>query len=179
MRLAASAIHREIRAGNLTLDPPVDLEIIRHSSIDLTLSEKFHSLEPARDLERAGVAGAINLQTYQWLDFVQQFGREFTITRGDFLDIQVQQLLLGYTNEVVGLPQHLGGRIEGKSSFARIGLFVHISAPTVHPGFHNRIMLELYNVGPLPIRVRPGDTICQLILERVEGEGLYQGQFQT
>ena len=40
-------------------------------------------------------------------------------------------------------------------------------------------MLEFYNVGPLPIRVRPGDPICQLILEQVEGEGLYQGQFQT
>jgi dCTP deaminase len=88
-------------------------------------------------------------------------------------------LVIGRTYESATLPQHLGGRVEGKSSIARIGLFVHISAPTIHPGFDNRIALEFYNVGPLPIRVRPGDPICQLILERVEGEGLYQGQFQS
>jgi dCTP deaminase len=179
MRLAASAIRREIRSGNLTLSPPVDLELIIDSSVDLSLSERFYSLEPAKDLERAGIAGAINLRGYEWPNFIQQFGQEITVASGHFIDIPVQQLILGYTNEVVWLPQHLGGRVEGKSSIARIGLFVHISAPTVHPGFHNQIMLEFYNVGPLPIRVRPGDPICQLILERVDGEGLYQGQFQS
>ncbi len=179
MRLAASAIRSEIDAGNLSFDPPVNSELIKDSSVDLSLSERFYSLEPARDLERVGVAGAINLRGYEWPSFIQQFGQEIIVASGDFLDIPVQQLMLGYTKERVLLPQHLGGRVEGKSSIARIGLFVHISAPTVHPGFHNQIMLEFYNVGPLPIRVRPGDIICQLILERIEGDGLYQGQFQS
>ena len=85
---------------------------------------------------------------------------------------------MGYTRESVELPQHLGARVEGKSSNARIGLFVHISSPTIHPGFHNQIVLEFYNVGPVPIRAYPGQPICQLILERVEGTGLYEGQFQ-
>ena len=94
-------------------------------------------------------------------------------------EINAGTLTLGYTRERVTLPQHLGGRVEGRSSIARIGLFVHVSAPTIHPGFDNHIMLEFYNAGPLPIRVRAGDHICQLVLERVEGVGFYQGQFQS
>lgn len=179
MRLAASAIRREIQAGNLGLDPPVALDLIVDSSVDLSLLETFYSLQPARDLARAGISGVFDLQGYEWPRFIERFGQEITIANDGFLDIPVQQLMIGYTRERVTLPQHLGGRVEGKSSIARIGLFVHISAPTVHPGFDNRIALEFYNVGPLPIRVRPGDIICQLILERVEGEGLYQGQFQS
>ncbi len=179
MRLAASEIRREIRAGNLTFDPPVDSDLIKDSSVDLSLSETFYALEPVSDLERAGLASVIELYRYSWLNFIRQFGQEITIADDGYPDIPVQQLMPGYTRERVRLPQRLGGRVEGKSSNARIGLFVHISAPAVHPGFNSRIMLEFYNVGPLPIRVRPGDPICQLILEQVEGEGLYQGQFQT
>lgn len=179
MRLAASAIKREIQAGNLTFNPQVNQELIVDSSVDLTLSRDFISLRPASQLEQAGVTSFIELTRYNFQRFVEQLGEEIRLAPTDHLDIPVRQLVLGYTQEIVGLPQHLGGRVEGKSGYARIGLFVHISAPTVHPGFRNRIMLEFYNVGPLPVRVHPGDVICQLVLERVEGEGMYQGQFQS
>ena len=180
MRLAASEIVRELEAGNLVIDPEVDQELITGSSIDLSLSETFYSFQAAlSDLEQAGIAGAIDLQQYDWPNFIRRFGQEITISGNEYLDIPRQQLILGYTRERVTLPQHLGGRVEGKSSIARIGLFIHISAPTIHPGFRNKIMLEFYNVGPLPIRVRAGDLICQLILEWVEGVGIYEGQFQS
>ena len=179
MRLAASAIKREIQAGNLTFDPPVNQELIVDSSVDLRLSETFYSYEPVRELEQAGVVGVIDLRRYGFANFIRRFGREIIVPDDGYFDIPVKQLILGFTSESVGLPQHLGGRIEGKSSYARVGQMVHITAPTIHPGFDNNITLELYNLGPLPIRVRPGDAICQLILERVEGEGMYQGQFQS
>lgn len=179
MRLAASAIKREIQDGNLTFNPQVNQELIVDSSVDLTLSGDFISLRPASRLAQAGVTSFIEIARYNFQRFVEQLGEEIRLAPTDHLDIPVQQLVLGYTQEIVGLPQHLGGRVEGKSGYARIGLFVHISAPTVHPGFRNRIMLEFYNVGPLPVRVHPGDVICQLVLERVEGEGMYQGQFQS
>lgn len=179
MRLAASEIRREIQDGNLVFTPIVDQDLIVDSSVDLSLSETFYTLQPAKDLEEAGVVGVIDLRGYSWPNFIQRFGQIIIVSDENYLDIPVQQLILGYTREQVWLPQHLGGRVEGKSRIARIGLFIHISAPTIHPGYRNQIMLEFYNVGPLPIRVRPGDPICQLILERVEGEGLYQGQFQA
>ena len=34
---------------------------------------------------------------------------------------------------------------EGRSRFARIGLFVHITAGFMNPGINNRQVLEIYN----------------------------------
>jgi dCTP deaminase len=70
--------------------------------------------------------------------------------------------------------------VEGKSSLARLGLAIHVTAPTIHGGFSGNIQLEVINYGPLPIKLRPGMKICQLIFEQTLGvpEKLYQGQFK-
>ena len=180
MRLANSAILREIEDGNLVFTPELSRDRVGPSSVDLTLSDTFHVIDPNfRGRSQAGITSIIELIQYDWPRFVSISSKPEKIPADGFFEILVGELVIGYTRESVSLPQHLGGRVEGKSSIARIGLFVHISAPTIHPGFNNRIALEFYNVGHFPIRVRPGDTICQLILERVEGKGLYSGQFQS
>ena len=180
MRLANSAILREIEDGNLVFVPELSRDRVGPSSVDLTLSDTFHVVGTRfREQREAGIASVIELVQYDWPRFVRISGEQRMVSSDEFFEIPVGELVIGYTRESVSLPRHLGGRIDGKSSIARIGLFVHISAPTIHPGWNGRIALEFYNVGPLPIRVRTGDTICQLILERVEGEGLYRGQFQS
>lgn len=60
-------------------------------------------------------------------------------------------------------------RIKGKSSRARCGLLIHFTAPTVHPGFEGRLVLEIINLGPSPILLTPGMYIAQLIVEEVKG----------
>ena len=171
---------REIEDGNLVFAPELSSDRVGPSSVDLTLSDTFHVMGSRfREQREAGLASVIELIEYDWLGFVRILGEPEIVRDDGFLEIPVGELVIGYTRESVSLPRHLGGWVEGKSSIGRIGLFVHISAPTIHPGWNGRIALEFYNVGPLPIRVRPGDTICQLILERVEGEGLYRGQFQA
>jgi dCTP deaminase len=73
----------------------------------------------------------------------------------------------------------IAARIEGKSSLARLGLGVHITAPTIHAGFAGQIRLEMINHGKVPIRMRVGMRVCQLIFEQTLGtpEKGYQGQF--
>jgi len=99
--------------------------------------------------------------------------------------------VLGWTLEKVKLPNtsRIAARIEGKSSLARIGLGVHVTAPTIHPGFGetadapefpgSQVRLEIWNISPLKIRLRKGMPICQIIFEEVHGipEGRYAGQF--
>lgn len=99
--------------------------------------------------------------------------------------------LLGWTIEKVQLPHtsRIAARVEGKSSLARIGIGVHITAPTIHAGFGyrpndpafegNPIQLEIWNAGPLKVRLVKGLRICQLIFEEVHGtpnKG-YDGKF--
>lgn len=47
------------------------------------------------------------------------------------------KLILAYTREYVDLriDTKYAARVEGKSSLARYGLSVHITAPTIHAGF--------------------------------------------
>ena len=61
--------------------------------------------------------------------------------------------------------------VEGKSSLARIGLGVHITAPIIHPGFGcpeaQPIMLEFVNHSKNIIVLRPGTDICQFIFYKI------------
>jgi dCTP deaminase len=101
--------------------------------------------------------------------------------------------ILGVTLERVTLPlideidpgyrDHgvLAARVEGKSSWARFGLLIHFTAPTIHAGFDGNIALEIMNLGASPIRLRSGMAICQLIVEQVLGHpqsaaSQFQGQ---
>jgi dCTP deaminase len=97
-------------------------------------------------------------------------------------DLAPQAMVLGWTIERIGLDvmSRIAARVEGKSSLARIGLAIHITAPTIHAGFRGAIQLEIVNHGPLPVRLRKGMKICQLIFEQalsVPQRG-YDGQFQ-
>ncbi len=90
-------------------------------------------------------------------------------------------LVLGWSAEYVELPMdsRIAARVEGKSSLARLGLGVHITAPTIHAGFPGQIRLEIVNHGHLPILLKPGMRICQLIFEQTLGtpDAGYKGQF--
>lgn len=93
--------------------------------------------------------------------------------------LERNEFILGQTLEKLHLPidtqvnralkRCLAARFEGKSSRARTGLLVHFTAPTIHPGFEGTITLEMINLGPVPIVLREGMPIGQLIFEEVEG----------
>ena len=89
-------------------------------------------------------------------------------------------LILGWTKEFLDLKQaRLAARVEGKSSLARLGLSIHLTAPTIHAGFPGRIRLEIVNHGHHPIILRRDMRICQLIFEQTFGTPGkdYDGQF--
>lgn len=89
-------------------------------------------------------------------------------------------VVLEKTFETVTLPSYLSGRIEGKSSLARLGLAVHITAPTIQAGFSGPLYLEMFNAGPFTLELSPGMEIAQLILEHLglPSTSGYAGQFQ-
>ncbi len=98
-----------------------------------------------------------------------------TLTDVEPYPLKPHQFILARTLERVELPTdrgtpHLAARIEGKSSRARCGLMVHFTAPTVHPGWAGPLTLEMINLGPMTLILRPGMPIAQLIIEEVRGE---------
>lgn len=92
--------------------------------------------------------------------------------------------ILAWTAESVSLPRQsrLAARVEGKSSLARLGIAVHVTAPTIHSGFDGQIQLAMCNPGPLRVKLHAGLRICQLMFEMSLGtpekgySGLFAGQ---
>jgi dCTP deaminase len=56
------------------------------------------------------------------------------------------------------------------------------TAAQVAPGFHGSLVLELFNVGTLPLKLRPGMAVAQLVFlttdQPVPDEHLYRGSFR-
>jgi dCTP deaminase len=86
------------------------------------------------------------------------------------------RIYLGHTAEVMGSDQFVP-IIHAKSSIARLGLFIHVTADLIDIGSINQWTLQLYPVQP--IRVYPGMLIGQVTFWTVQGEiQLYRGKYQ-
>jgi deoxycytidine triphosphate deaminase len=56
------------------------------------------------------------------------------------------------------------GLVEGRSSLARLGIGIHLTAPKIDPGFKGRITLEMNNNGNVDVELVAGESrVCQLI----------------
>ena len=96
--------------------------------------------------------------------------QELVLKPGDFA--------LGITKETIKLPDNMCGWLGGRSRFARLGLIVHITASFVQPGINNKQVLEIKNVSNNILVLKPGERLCQLIIERTEGRAHYKGKFK-
>lgn len=179
MALSDIEMQAEIREKRLVIDPPIPVESDRigSSSIDLLL---YKELTVVGDNGAAGIVVDPTAPGFQVMPFLQRNGRKVTIPDNGSYEMPPNQLVIGRTLESVKLPLHLAGRIEGKSSLARLGLSVHVTAPSIHAGFAGPLYLEMNNIGPYRILLRREMEIAQLILEHTGLPALagYEGQFQ-
>jgi len=60
------------------------------------------------------------------------------------------------------MPSNLECQVEGRSSWARVGLQI-ATASSVEPGYKGVVTLELSNVGTVPLNIMPGIRIAQLV----------------
>ena len=92
------------------------------------------------------------------------------------LVIMPGRIYLGHTVEIMGSDVFVP-IIRAKSSIARLGLFVHVTADLIDIGSHNQWTLQLNPVQP--IRLFPNMLIGQVTFWKVLGEiTLYKGKYQ-
>lgn len=166
MILSDTTLTRMIESGELGVDP-VRSNSIQPASIDCHLGRHFLLVED-RMMHTIDMESKI---LYREIE-------------NDEIIIPPNSFLLATTEEYVKLPNDLTAFVEGRSSVGRIGLFIQ-NAGWVDPGFEGNITLELYNANSLPIRLRAGRRICQLVFCRMDQAaakpyaGKYQGQRRT
>jgi dCTP deaminase len=157
MILSGPEIKRQIETDAITVTP-FDPALINPNSIDLTLDDRvLRYLNPIIDPR------------------VEQPVAEIEVPPEGLL-LEPLSFCLGSSREVVGSNEYVP-MVHAKSSTARAGLFVHVTADLIDIGSIGCITFQLFST--LPLLVYPGMRIAQLSFWKPQGEiKLYSGKYQ-
>jgi dCTP deaminase len=90
--------------------------------------------------------------------------------REDAIILRPHGFVVWQTKEIVGTPLQNPKYIcfiDGKSTRARTGLVVHLTAPTIHAGWSGNITLEMTNCGPLDLVLHARDAVAQITVAQI------------
>ncbi|MBI2327669.1 dCTP deaminase [Candidatus Curtissbacteria bacterium] len=109
--------------------------------------------------------------TYRFVDtrrgLPEDAMEEVNLSDGDPFILEPGAFAIATTGEVLRLPADILGRLEGKSSLARLGILVHSTAARFDPGWNGAPVLELGNLGPKPAILYCGMPICAFTFEKI------------
>ncbi len=161
MILSDKTLRRMIENKELVVEP-LTPESIQPASIDCRLGTHYLTIEDF-NMKSIEMDSEIKYREYE----------------GDTITIAPHTFLLATTMEYVKLPNDLTAFVEGRSSIGRLGLFIQ-NAGWVDPGFEGTITLELYNANSLPITLKAGRRICQLVFCKMDqaAQNPYRGKYQ-
>lgn len=156
MILSDRDIKTAIQKGQIKIAPKPDFKKqLGSCSLDLRLSNIFKVFT----YNRSAFIDVSDPKTYS------DITKEYHLKKGDPFVLHPGEFVLGSTQEKIKLQKNIAARIDGRSSLGRLGLVVHSTAGHVDPGFEGNITLEIANIGQIPIILRQGLRICQLVFE--------------
>ena len=146
MILSGEQIHNQL-GSNIIIDP-FDDQRLNPNSYNLTLHDEVMIYEEVvLDMRKRNRV------------------RRFPIPENGLV-LESHRLYLARTAEHTE-THNLVPMIEGRSSIARLGLFVHVTAGFGDVGFCGFWTLEMFAVQP--VRVYPGISICQIFYHQIDG----------
>jgi len=159
MTLSDVDIKKRMASGDLVItgDPHIG-----PCSVDLRLGYSFSVLLPPK-------SGELSLDTE---------AHYFAKSQDDFV-IPPHGFVLATTIEKLKIPNDLRGKLDGRSSIGRKGLFIH-NAGFFDSGFEGEATLELFNATKYPFLVKAGQRICQIEFTQCTSpvENPYRGKYQ-
>jgi dCTP deaminase len=154
------AIHRRVNgptsSARLVIDPFIPNHV-QPATVDLTLDRRFKIM----------VNRGIPIDPYNLM--ADSLYEEVRVPNGGFFSLEPDMFVLGSTVERFEFPSDLAGRLEGKSSLARLGLVVHSTAGFFDPGFKGTCTLEFSSSAPSPILLWPGMRIAHMSFHLMDG----------
>lgn len=141
--------------------PEVDEDLqIGPSSIDLRLGYEFAIMETRR----------VEVLDTKEIPELSKLQHSVKKTPDEGFVVHPGEFVLSTTMETVEIPSNMVARIEGRSSYARLGLIPHAAGGFIDAGFEGQITLEIRNLGDVPIKIYPEDRICQMAVETMTAE---------
>ncbi|MEQ4923825.1 dCTP deaminase [Proteus hauseri] len=165
MRLCDRDIIQWLDDGKLVIEPRPPIERINGATADVRLGNQFRVFQghTAAYIDLSGPKAEVN----EALERVMS--DEIVLPEGEAFYLHPGELALAVTLESVTLPDNVVGWLDGRSSLARLGLMVHVTAHRIDPGWHGQIVLEFFNSGKIPLALRPGMVIGALSFEPMSG----------
>lgn len=170
MVLSDEEIVKEILGGHLVITPLFNgKDQIGSSSIDVRLGTEFRYIKTSKqthfDLSQPIEKIKDQIEAYSEVVHINPL-ESFILHPGDFV--------LASTLEYIIIPKYLTARLEGRSTWGRVGLQVHSTAGFVDPGFEGSLTFELHNMGKLALPLYPGIRVGQMSFHRMkEARKLY------
>lgn len=158
MILSDKDIKKALSAKRIVITPKPDLKTqLGSCSVDLRLGRQFRIFDHSKfayiDPKNT------TLTATMMKDVIVKPNEPFMLQPGDFV--------LATTMETLSLPDDLLARLEGRSSLGRLGIVVHSTASIFDPGWRGMIVMELGNLGRMPVALYPGMRICALTFEEL------------
>lgn len=157
MILSGDFIEKEVKRGHIDIKPYNSTHITTNS-YDLTLGNDF--IRYTNDV----------------LDSKKDNPYEIFNVGSEGLQLKKEEFILGHSMERIG-SDHYVPIIHARSSTARLGLFIHVTADLIDIGSHGNVTFQLY--ATLPVKIYPGMCIGQVSFWLPKGEIiLYKGKYQ-
>jgi dCTP deaminase len=160
MVLSDRDIKNALKTKEIEIFPSPNLKAqLGSCSIDLRLGNKFRVFEHSKH-------SLIDPFACKSTDFT----REISVKNNEKFIMQPGDFVLAVTEERIKIGPKLLGRLEGRSSLGRLGIVVHSTASVFDPGWDGQAVLELGNLGRLPVALYPGMRICAMTFEELKSE---------
>lgn len=151
MRLSDTHIKQYLDEQRLVISPAPSDDMISGVTVDLRLGNKFRVFQ-----DHAAPYVDLSGPKEQLKEAMESImSDEIVLTDDQAFFLHPGELALAVTYESVTLPADIVGWLDGRSSLARLGLMVHVTAHRIDPGWSGNIVLEFYNSGKLPLALRP------------------------
>lgn len=162
MILSQPDLRAAVDRGDIGFSPTLEEKQWGEASIDLRLGFSFTRFKRAPGITVSVASGLstlgdLNIWVTKDLKEQDELGKpeQFVLEPGGFV--------LALTYEAIKVPKNLIALVEGRSTYAQIGLSMHQTAPWIQPGWSGPIVLEIMNNGPLNIALTPKmDRPCQI-----------------
>ena len=160
MILSDKTIKKKIFEGDIIISPmPVEKQF-QPSSLDLRLDYIFKTYKHP-------TMACIDTKN-KFMNLDNHTNTTKLKYRHDPFIIQPNDFVLAQTLEKIGVPNDIVGVVEGRSSFGRLGLLVHVTAGYIDPGFEGNITLEIKNLNTIPLAIYPEQRICQIVFHELD-----------
>lgn len=137
---------------------------ISGNAVDIHLDGKFIEL---RIKHVIGLDKIINKEIVN--DNVN-YQEKIEISHHEGFVIYPYQFIIGSSLEYIHLPYNLMAYVISRSSLCRNGLVIH--ATRLPPGFSGNVTFELCNHGEIPIILRRGIKIAELVFYNINGQSV-------